>query len=87
MKEQVITDYNSAFKNVPGAGIAEVRNQGRTTNISRGFATPQLVRNGVGSFTYNSIDPANLERIEVIKGPSATCLEVPFLLLEDCLTG
>ncbi|PIF29776.1 iron complex outermembrane receptor protein [Flavobacterium sp. 9] len=72
MKEQVITDYNSAFKNVPGAGIAEVRNQGRTTSISRGFATPQVVRNGVGSFTYTSIDPANLERIEVIKGPSAT---------------
>ncbi|MFD1605577.1 TonB-dependent siderophore receptor [Flavobacterium artemisiae] len=72
MKEQVITDYNSAFKNVPGAGIAEVRNQGRTTNISRGFATPQLVRNGVGSFTYTTIDPSNLERIEVIKGPSAT---------------
>ncbi|WP_278021510.1 TonB-dependent receptor [Flavobacterium ginsengisoli] len=72
MKEQVITDYNSAFKNVPGAGISEVRNQGRTTNISRGFATPQLVRNGVGSFTYNTIDPSNLERIEVIKGPSAT---------------
>ncbi|KRB57493.1 TonB-dependent receptor [Flavobacterium sp. Root186] len=72
MKEQVITDYNSAFKNIPGAGISEVRNQGRSTNISRGFATPQLVRNGVGSFTYNSIDPSNLERIEVIKGPSAT---------------
>lgn len=72
MKEQIITDYNSAFKNVPGAAIAEVRNQGRTTNISRGFATPQLVRNGVGSFTFTTIDPANLERIEVIKGPSAT---------------
>ncbi|SEJ40183.1 iron complex outermembrane recepter protein [Dyadobacter koreensis] len=72
MKEQIVTDYNSAFKNVPGAGIAEIRNQGRTTSISRGFATPQLVRNGVGSFTYSSIDPANLERIEVIKGPSAT---------------
>ncbi|WP_316740613.1 TonB-dependent siderophore receptor [Pedobacter antarcticus] len=72
MKEQVVTDYNSAFKNVPGAGIAEVRNQGRTTSMSRGFPTPQLVRNGVGSFTYNTIDPANLERIEVIKGPSAT---------------
>ena len=72
MKEQIITDYNSAFKNVPGAAIAEVRNQGRTTNISRGFATPQLVRNGVGSFTYTTVEPANLERIEVIKGPSAT---------------
>lgn len=56
MKEQVITDYNSAFKNVPGAGIAEVRNQGRTTSISRGFPTPQVVRNGVGSFTYTTID-------------------------------
>ncbi len=72
MKEQVITDYNSAFKNVPGAGIAEIRNQGRTTFISRGFATPQLVRNGISSFTYTTIDPVNLERIEVIKGPSAT---------------
>lgn len=72
MKEQVITDYNSAFKNVPGAGIAEVRNQGRTTSISRGFPTPQVVRNGVGSFTYTTVDPSNLERIEVIKGPSAT---------------
>jgi len=72
MKEQIVTDYNSAFKNVPGAGIAEVRNQGRTTSISRGFATPQVVRNGVGSFTYTTIDPSNLERIEVIKGPSAT---------------
>lgn len=72
MKEQLITDYNSAFKNVPGAGVAEVRNQGRTTFISRGFPTPQLVRNGVPGFTFTSVDPANLERIEVIKGPSAT---------------
>lgn len=72
MKEQIVTDYNSAFKNVPGAGISEIRNQGRSGNISRGFSTPQLVRNGVGSFTYTTIDPANLERIEVIKGPSAT---------------
>ncbi|SFM63094.1 iron complex outermembrane recepter protein [Chitinophaga sp. YR627] len=72
MKEQLITDYNSAFKNVPGAGVAEIRNQGRTTFISRGFPTPQLVRNGVSSFTYTTIDPVNLERIEVIKGPSAT---------------
>lgn len=72
MKEQIVTDYNSAFKNVPGAGVAEIRNQGRTTSMSRGFPTPQVVRNGVGSFTYSTVDPVNLERIEVIKGPSAT---------------
>ena len=72
MKEQVITDYNSAFKNVPGAGIAEVRNQGRTTSMSRGFPTPQVVRNGVGSFTYTTIDPSKIKKKKVIKGPSAT---------------
>jgi iron complex outermembrane receptor protein len=72
MKEQLITDYNAAFKNIPGAGIPIVYNQGRSTAISRGFTTANLVRNGVGGFVYTSIDPANLERIEVIKGPSAT---------------
>jgi iron complex outermembrane recepter protein len=72
MKEQLITDYTAAFKNIPGAGIPIVYNQGRTTAISRGFTTANLVRNGVGGFIYTSIDPANLERIEVIKGPSAT---------------
>lgn len=72
MKEQLITDYNAAFKNIPGAGIPIVYNQGRSTATSRGFTTANLVRNGVGGFIYTSIDPANLERIEVIKGPSAT---------------
>lgn len=72
MKEQVITDYNSAFKNIPGAGVPIVYNQGRSSALSRGFTTANLVRNGVGSFVYTNVDPANLERIEVIKGPSAT---------------
>jgi iron complex outermembrane receptor protein len=72
MKEQVITDYTSAFKNIPGAGIPIIYNQGRSSATSRGFTTANLVRNGVGGFIYTSIDPANLERIEVIKGPSAT---------------
>lgn len=72
MQEQLVTDYNSAFKNIPGAGVPVVYNQGRSQLLSRGFSTAGLVRNGVGGFVYNNIDPANLERIEVIKGPSAT---------------
>jgi iron complex outermembrane receptor protein len=72
MKEQLVTDYNSAFKNIPGAGIPIVYNQGRSAANSRGFTTANLVRNGVGGFVYSTVDPANLERIEVIKGPSAT---------------
>ena len=72
MREQIITDYNSAFKNIPGAGIPIVYNQGRSTAVSRGLTTANLVRNGVGGFVFTNIDPANLERIEIIKGPSAT---------------
>lgn len=72
MQEQVITDYNSIFKNVPGAGVPEVRNQGRSSMLSRGFSTPNFIRNSISGFVYTSIDPANLEVLEAIKGPSGT---------------
>jgi iron complex outermembrane receptor protein len=72
MQEQLITDYNSAFKNIPGAGVPLVYNQGRSAMLSRGFTTANLVRNSVSGFVYTNIDPANLERLEAIKGPSGT---------------
>ena len=72
MQEQQITDYNSIFKNVPGAGVAVVYNQGRSALLSRGFTTANLIRNSVSGFVYTNIDPANLERLEAIKGPSGT---------------
>ncbi|MBS1567445.1 MAG: TonB-dependent receptor, partial [Bacteroidetes bacterium] len=72
MAEQVTTDYNSIFKNVPGAGVAVVYNQGRSALLSRGFTTANLIRNSVSGFVYTNIDPANLERVEAIKGPSGT---------------
>ncbi|MBS1665300.1 MAG: TonB-dependent receptor, partial [Bacteroidetes bacterium] len=72
MKEQLITDYNSAFKSIPGAGVPLVYNQGRSSFLSRGFNTENLVRNSVSGFVYTNIDPANLERLEAIKGPSGT---------------
>jgi len=72
MKEQLITDYNSAFRSIPGAGVPIVYNQGRSALYSRGFVTENLVRNSVSGFVYTNIDPANLERLEAIKGPSGT---------------
>jgi len=72
MKEQVITDYNSIFKNIPGAGVPLVYNQGRSSLLARGFTTANLIRNSVSGFVYTNIDPANLERLEAIKGPSGT---------------
>lgn len=72
MKEQVVTDMASALKNIPGAGVPLLLNQNRVTFLSRGFTVEPKVRNGLSNFIQTSIDPVNLERIEVIKGPSAT---------------
>ena len=71
-QEQMAVDLGSIAKNVPGAGIPMIANQGRVTFRSRGFDTEPNARNGVAGQAFSAIDPANLERIEAIKGPSAT---------------
>nr|MBU3857509.1 TonB-dependent receptor [Flavobacterium sp. MC2016-06] len=70
--EQSAVDLGSISKNVPGAGIPMIANQGRVTFRSRGFETEPNARNGVAGAAFSSIDPVNLERVEAIKGPSAT---------------
>jgi iron complex outermembrane receptor protein len=72
MQEQVVTDLGSALKSVPGTGVPLLLNQNRVTFISRGFSVEPKVRNGLSNFVQTSIDPVNLERLEVIKGPSST---------------
>lgn len=72
MKEQVVTDYNSIFKNVPGAGVPVVYNQGRSALLSRGFTTANFIRNSISGFVYTNIDPANVEMLQAVKGPSGT---------------
>ncbi|WP_443945125.1 TonB-dependent receptor domain-containing protein [Pedobacter sp. AW1-32] len=71
-QEQMAMDLGSIAKNVPGAGIPMIANQGRVTFRSRGFDTEPNARNGVAGAAFSFIDNANLERIEAIKGPSAT---------------
>ncbi|MEA5257631.1 TonB-dependent receptor [Arcicella aquatica] len=72
IQEQMAVDLGSIGKNVPGAGIPMLANQGRVTFRSRGFETEPNARNGVAGQAFSSIDPANIERVEAIKGPSAT---------------
>jgi iron complex outermembrane receptor protein len=72
MQEQAVTDLNGALQNVPGVTMLL---QGDGTGgdfASRGFVTDAYLRNGVTAYTYAGVDPANLEKIEAIKGPSAT---------------
>jgi len=76
IKQQGIVNFDDAMRNVPG--IARTwESTGRSGDGTayfalRGFeAQPSLV-NGLPSFTNGDLDPANIEEIEVLKGPSRT---------------
>ncbi len=68
--EQMVVDFKEALRNVPG--VSPNNNPaGGTGGTIRGFSTTTTVRNGLAVQSYQS-DPINIERIEVIKGPSGT---------------
>lgn len=71
MQEQVIVDYKDALWNAPGV-VPSVGPAGNTTVYMRGFSTSTSVRNGMAAQAWSSVDPVNIERAEVIKGPSGT---------------
>jgi iron complex outermembrane receptor protein len=71
MKEQLATDIVSSFKSITGGGTVQ-SNDGNATVYIRGFRSDASVRNGMLSYTRTPVDPQNTERIEIIKGPSAT---------------
>ncbi|MCH3885944.1 TonB-dependent receptor [Tenacibaculum aquimarinum] len=76
LESQVVTNFDDALKNA--AGIEQLwTSTGRGGDGAgyyslRGFSVqPQLV-NGLPGLTNGTINPGNIERIEVLKGPSAT---------------
>jgi iron complex outermembrane receptor protein len=70
LQDQVIVSYNDVLKNVTGVSQSLI-NGSNTFNL-RGFYTSSYLRNGLQQAIGNSIEVANIERIEVLKGPSAT---------------
>lgn len=76
MKEQVVTTFNDALKNA--TGITRLwESTGRGGDGAeyfsmRGFSVQPTMINGLPGINNGSIDPANVETIEVIKGPSGT---------------
>ncbi len=70
LQDQVIVSYNDVLKNVSGVSQSLV-NGSNSFNL-RGFFTSSYLRNGLQDSKENSIEVANIERIEVLKGPSAT---------------
>ncbi len=75
MKKQIAMSMEDAMKNATGVNKlwdATGRPDGGSYFTSRGFATTTKVRNGLMTIVSDNVDMANVDRIEVIKGPSAT---------------
>ncbi|RAJ10892.1 iron complex outermembrane receptor protein [Chitinophaga skermanii] len=76
LTSQLSVNVDDAIKNVPGItkmwdAIARPGSGGSIYTM-RGFVTQPNMRNGIAGYTTNRLDATNLERLEVIKGPSAT---------------
>lgn len=76
LSDQMVFSVDDAVKNAPGLQqMWEATNRGGDGGSyynARGFILQSKLRNGVAGNVTSTIDAANLERIEVIKGPSAT---------------
>lgn len=76
LKEQVVTNLNDALKNVSGVQrlweSTGRQDDGGEYYTMRGFALQPTIINGVAGLANGALDPANIAKVEVIKGPSGT---------------
>jgi iron complex outermembrane recepter protein len=76
LKEQVVTNFNDALKNATGVTrLWESTGRGgdgAEYYSMRGFSVQPTMINGLPAINNGTIDPANVDNIEVIKGPSGT---------------
>jgi iron complex outermembrane receptor protein len=76
MNNQLVFSVDDAMRNATGVQrmweATGRSGDGGSYYNSRGFIVQSLLRNGIAGNVSSKIDAANIERIEVIKGPSAT---------------
>ncbi|MFI2744527.1 TonB-dependent siderophore receptor [Zhouia sp. PK063] len=67
IEQQGITNFPDILRNIPGVtkGWASVS----PYYSSRGFAVRNYIRNGMVSYSASDMDPANIEQVDVVKGP------------------
>lgn len=70
-QDQVITERTDLFRNIPGA-VPNFSAGGSMGLSMRGFSTTVGMRNGMATSAIVPLNPAILERVESIKGPSGT---------------
>lgn len=76
MKQQGIVNFDDAMRNVPGISRTW-ESTGRSGDGAayfalRGFEAQPALYNGLPGFTNGELDPADIEEIQVLKGPSGT---------------
>ncbi len=76
LRDQVATNFKSVLSNATGiTRLWESTSRGgdgAEYYTMRGFSTQSRLVNGMASFNNGGLDPANIENIDVIKGPSGT---------------
>ena len=72
IQELGATDYNTAMSQVAGAVVSNGVNDSGNQIYMRGFNAYVTMRNGLPSNPRTASEIFNIERVEVIKGPSAT---------------
>ncbi|WP_343703449.1 TonB-dependent receptor [Chitinophaga sp.] len=76
IREQGIVTFDDALKNAPGVSrlwsSTGRPGDGAGYFTMRGFSVQPTIINGIAGLTNGGVDPANIERIETIKGPSGT---------------
>ncbi|PTT00971.1 TonB-dependent siderophore receptor [Pedobacter sp. HMWF019] len=76
LADQVVTNFDDALKNAPGIdklwSSTGRGGDGAGYFTLRGFAVQPTLVNGLPGLTNGSLDISNVERIEVVKGPSGT---------------
>lgn len=76
LREQVVTNMNDALKNATGVTrLWESTGRGgdgAEYYSMRGFSVQPTLVNGMPNVNNGALDPANIETIDVVKGPSGT---------------
>lgn len=75
LRKQIAITLEDAMKNATGVTKlwdATSRPDGGALFVSRGFMTTTKARNGLPNIVNTNVDMANLDKIEVIKGPTGT---------------
>lgn len=76
LTEQMVTEFSLSLKNSPGVYKIQnnrgINSDGASFYTMRGFRTEAAFVDGVPAQTNGEIEPANIERVELIKGPSGT---------------